>query len=196
MPGYVEAYPRISVGAVFREGRAERTHLLWRDRSDLVVGAARVADTSREAVSLHYVADELPYADPSAGEVVLRLIWKGSRKDNARPFSCCPECPRHVDVLVLRERHWACACCHRLKHRSAVLREEVRWSERLADLEAEISFGKPVAMREPVFRAKMEERDKLAERLNGKPVTANAECLARVSTEWIKTSALVMSPLP
>lgn len=194
LPGYVEAFPRINVGAAIRKAGAGRSHLLWRDRHDLVIGAACVAVTAREAVSLHYAADELPYADASDGDVALRLIWKGSRRDNARPFACCPECPRHVDVLVHRERYWACAGCHQLKHRSAVLREEVRWSERLADLEAEIRVGKPVAMREPVFRAKIDERDKLAERVSGKPVTANAECLARISTEWIKTPALVMSP--
>jgi hypothetical protein len=195
MPTYVEAYPRISIGAALREAGAGRAHLLWRDRGELVVGAACIEDQSRETVLLHYAADELPYAAESAGEVKLKLNWKGSRRDNARPFADCPQCPRHADVLVLRERCWACLGCHRLKYRSALLREEVRWSEHLADLEAEISVGKLAGMREPAFRARVEERDHLARRLGGKPVTANSLYLTRISTEWITTPALVIGPV-
>lgn len=176
-----------------RVARAGRTHLLWRDRRDLVVGAAHVEVTARDALMLHYAVGEMPYGDESAGDLALRLVWKGSRPDNARPFAQCPKCPRHVDVLVLRDGRWACTRCHQLKHRSALLSEEVRCSERLADLEAEIRIGKLAALRATALSAKINQRDDLAERLNGKPVTANALYLTRISTEWIKAPALLMS---
>ncbi|WP_445191810.1 hypothetical protein ACT009_14720 [Sphingomonas sp. Tas61C01] len=195
-PGYIEAYPRISVGEVLREARAGRTHLLWRDRQHRAIGAASVEITSKEAVDLHYAADELPYSDESAGDLPLRLAWKGSLPHNKRPFAHCPKCSRSVDVLVLREGRWACTKCHKLIHRSALLSEEVRWSERLADVEAEIGMGRPAASRTSAFAAKLVQRDDLLQRLAGKRITANVLYLTRISTEWIHTPMPVLSGLP
>jgi ribosomal protein L37AE/L43A len=196
-PPYLEADPRVSIGAVMRERRYGRTHLLWRDQRGNVVGAACFDGASAVSLALHYTASDSPYVERSAGELAFRLVWKGSEEHNKRPFAYCPRCPRHVDVLVLSQSCWACAKCHRLRNRTATLRNEVRWSERLAAIgEEEASSPDENGVAEQIFDAATPERIRLARRLNHKRVTANALYLVRVDAEWIPTPTLQVGTGP
>lgn len=192
-PPFLEAYPTISVGAAYREGKQGRDHVVWRDDKRVITGAAQAIWNSPECLMLRYRIEERPYYDARSGEVGLSVVWKGSQENNRRPFVVCPRCGAHVDVLV-HMGEWLCGKTtrHGLKHRSACLSKEVRWSEKLAELEGQIAVAEALGTIGRTHQKHLAERDGLLARLNYRPVTANTLQLARVTTEWVQ--AVMLAP--
>lgn len=185
-PDYPEAYPRLSVGEADRRCRDGYDHLLWRDTKRIVAGAARATWTGRGELGLRYLVEEREYLEQAAGELTLRITWKGSQENNRRPFAACPECGRDVDVLVFHGR-WCCTGGrHGLRHRTARLSQEVRWSEELADLEGAIAIAEAIGSSGKRLQAKVDQRDELLARLKHRTVTANVMQLARYTGEWVR----------
>jgi ribosomal protein L37AE/L43A len=184
-PTYLEAYACISVGGLLREAEAGRSSLLWRDQRDRIAGAALLKASGHDALTVSYCVGDLVYDEACAGELVLQLSWKGSRADNARPFAACPECPRDVDVLVLRNGIWCCAQCHRLSHRSAKLRKEIRWAEQLAQLNERLDVPLMLATTRLKRQELEAKRRSLQEQLSGRAPTASTDYLRVLHVEYV-----------
>ena len=189
-PPFVEAYPTFSVGEAYRQAKKGADHLVWRDRDQIVTGAARACWASPQRLVVAFRIEERPYYDACSGELALDVTWKGSQENNRRPFAACPACGRHVDVLV-HAKNWCCASkSHGLRHRSARLRDETRLSEALADLEGAIKVDQALGSTGKAHRARLEQRGVLLAKLGDRRPTANALHLTVVTTEWVQPVAV------
>lgn len=189
-PTFVEAYPALSIGEAHRQGRGGRAQLLWRNQKEHVTGAARIEWLGSDTLIVAYRIEEQTFLDEETGQISFDVIWKGSHDNNQRPFAACPLCRRHADIMVF-VGVWCCGTKHGLRHRSAQLRKEVRWSEALTDVEGEIALDQHRGLAGGAHRARIAKRDLLIDRLGQRRVTANVLALAINTADWVQPVEVV-----
>jgi len=192
---YVEAFPRISIGAWLREASLGRSYLLWRDQRDRIAGAASLQRHDQASLVFAYCICDLVYEEESAGEQALRLKWKGSRADNRRPYAACPHCARDADTIVMVGTAWACGACHRLKNRSSKLRQEIRWSEEIATIQQRLDASM-ILLTSRRQRTDLEARRvELSTRLEGRRPHASLEYDVVLRPEYVAMTDVALCTL-
>lgn len=130
-PRYSEAYPRVSVGEALRGHRAGKPDVLWRDRLGHAVGFATIDWPQPDAIVMVFHVQDLQYVNGWVGTTEFTITYKGSTRDNLRPFAVCEGCCRHIDIVIYAESEWRCKTCLRLSNRSTLIDPVVRISEEL-----------------------------------------------------------------
>jgi hypothetical protein len=184
-PRYSEAYPRISALEARRECKRGRSHILWRNRHGHAIGTAELQwQSSNDLLIIPCIPDH-GYLCSNKDPIKVEVVWKGSTRDNERPYFVCGKCAEHCDLIVYNQADWLCKRCQGLKNRSECIDEVIRISEELAKIEQLTGAGRPRGMRQSVFENNEKRRIELNVKLGGRTRrTASLEYLPRVTGEW------------
>ncbi len=167
-PRYSEAYPRISAVEARRECRRGRSHVLWRNRHGHAIGTAELQWESSNDLLIQPCITDHDYLCSNKDPIKVEVVWKGSTRDNERPYLVCGKCARHCDLLVYDQADWLCKRCQNLKNRSECIDEVVRISEETVEIEQLIGAGRPRGMRQSVYDKMQKRRIELNVRLGGR----------------------------
>jgi hypothetical protein len=152
---YLEAYPALSAVDASRGFENDAySHCVWIDSNERVVAAADLRWDGAERLLLRFGEAEIDENMMLAGEVVIDVVYKGSRSDNQRALLICPRCRYARSSLVLMEGQWHCRRCHGLHYRSTRIGSWVVKAEKYRRLREELRLMETAMRRADVIARK------------------------------------------
>lgn len=183
---HIEAYPRLNVREARKQVRDGRDVVSWRDRHGAIVGVGRTRLLDGNRLSLDYRFREHGDSAACDGEVIFECSIRNMAFEQEDFLTICMKCGTRVRTLLLLECEWVCSHCQPLAHRSKLVGDLVRKSERFAELDRLIQRGRPKGMHSRTFLKLRDERFQLKLELGDHRGKARSVYDEEISSYWSK----------
>ncbi len=181
---YVEAYPRIDIVAAQKGWRIKSPLCVWRNQNGHQIGAAVVDWPSVDRMVAEIRINDADIFQASDLAIDVSIVFQAAGRYSHRSYASCPGCERISRDLIYKNDRWLCVKCQGLVNRTTIISQDIRRSERLRLLNAEIDAGRPSGMHHKTFLKKEVKRASLARMLGGRNMVASTSYCDVISCTW------------
>jgi hypothetical protein len=164
---HIEAYPRLNVREARKQLLSGRGEVCWRNARGEFVGMGRIQINDANSLVVDYQFRDVGHIASCQATASFECSIRKMDYSQEDFLALCPRCSTRVRTLLLFDCAWTCYHCQPLAHRSKMVGDLVRKSERLAELERLSAAGRPKGMHNRTYLKVRDERFLLKQELEG-----------------------------
>jgi ribosomal protein L37AE/L43A len=185
---YVEAYPRIDIGAARAAAGRGRRAIEWRNQLGRSVGGAIVDFTAPDHMVARIVIGATRVFDEFREHLEIDIQYVPAGKFRERPQAVCRGCNKNKSIIALKRDIWLCMACQDLVNRSSLLSYECRITEAIEALDIEIGAGRSPNKHQSSLDRAIAERKRLIAKLPRGRISASTNFMDFITSEWYAVS--------